>query len=164
MRPPIDVAMRVSPQLSDVIEKMVNDPDREQSPTLGEVRNSMQETIGPVAAQVASLHPQDRTSMTVELDELIEEYGEEALAMDFIAAKASEALSRVIEAAMDDPSLPEEPTLESVREAIINGLTARLIGQGTLEPEEDATLLGEIDALIQRYGPDAIAEDFIRFE
>ncbi len=164
MRASIDVATRVSPQLSDLIEKMVNDPDREQSPTLGQVRDSMQDTIGPVAAQVASLHPQDRTSLTVELDELIEEYGEEAPAIDFVAAKASEALSRVIEAAMDDPSLPEEPTLEAVREAMFNGLTARLIGHGTLEPDEDATLLEEIDVLIQRYGQDAIAEDFMRFE
>ena len=164
MRAPIDVATRVSPQLSDLIEKMVNDPDREQSPTLGEVRVALQDTIGAVAAQVASLHPQDRTSMSVELDELIEEYSEEAPAIDFVAAKASEALSRVIEAAMDDASLPEEPTLGSVREAMVGGLTARMIGHGTIEPDEDATLLEELDDLIREFGQDAVAEDFIRFE
>jgi hypothetical protein len=164
MRAPIDVATRVSAQLSDLIEKMVNDPDREQPPTLGEVRVALRDTVGRVAAEAASLHPQDRTSMIVELDELIEEYGEEVPAIDFVAAKASEALSRIIEAAMDDPSLPEAPTLARVRDAVVSGLTARLVGEGTIEPDEDATLLEEIDELIRRFGADAVAEDFIRFE
>jgi hypothetical protein len=164
MRASIDVATRVSAQLSDLIDKMVNDPDREEPPTLGEVRNSLQDSVGAVATQIASLHPQDRTSVMVELDDLIDEYGAEAPAIDFVAAKASEALSRVIEAATDDPSLPDEPTLECVREAMVGGLAARLIGHGALDPEEDATLLEEIDVLIQRYGQDAVAGDFIRFE
>ena len=164
MRAPIDVATRVSPQLSDLIQKMVNDPDREQSPTLGEVRIVLQDATETEATEMASLHPQDRTSLTVELDELIEEFGDEALAIDFVAAKASEALSRVIEAAMDDASLPEEPTLGSVREAMVGGLTARMIGHGTIEPDEDATLLEEIDDLMREFGQDAVAEDFIRLE
>ena len=61
MRAPIDVATRVSPQLSDLIEKLVNDPDREQFPTLGEVRIVLQDATETEATEVASLHPQDRT-------------------------------------------------------------------------------------------------------
>ena len=164
MRAPIDVASRVSPELSELIEKMVNDPDRDEPPVLSEVRAALQHSGGADAMRVVSLHPQDRTSMVQELDELIEEYGQEAPAIDFVAVKVSEALSRVIEAAMDDVSLPEDPTLSRVREAMVSGLTARMIGEGTMELDEDATLLEEIDGLIRRYGEDAVAEDFIRFE
>ena len=164
MRASIDVASRVSPELSELIEKMVNDPDREEPPTLGEVRAALKHSGGADVVHVASLHPQDRTSMVVELDELIEEFGEEPPAIDFVAVKASEALSRVIEAATDDASLPEDPTLGRVREAMVNGLTARLVGEGTIDLDEDGTLLEEIDELIRHYGEDAMAEDFIRFE
>ncbi|HTT40050.1 MAG TPA: hypothetical protein VMH32_20570 [Burkholderiales bacterium] len=162
MRAPVDVASRVSPELSELIEKMANDPDREEPATLGDVSAALKHKAD--AVHVASLHPQDRTSILVELDELVEEFGAEAPAIDFVAVKASEGLSRVIEAAMDDVSLPEEPTLGRVREAMVSGLTARLVGEGTMDPDEDATLLEEIDELIRHYGEDAVAEDFIRFE
>jgi hypothetical protein len=102
--------------------------------------------------------------MLVELDDLIDEFGAEALAADFVSVKASEALSRAIEAAMDDVRLTEEPTLGAVREALTQGLIARLVGDGVIDAEDDAPLLAEIDDLITRYGEDAVAEDFIRFE
>jgi hypothetical protein len=164
MRPPIDVATRVSPDLSSIMEQMVNDPDREEQPTLGQLRAALRESKGKEAMEVESLHPQDRISLTSELDGLIEEYGEDVPVIDFIATKASEALSRVIEAAMVDVSLPEEPTLGVVRQAVAQGLAARLIGEGTIDLDEDATLLAEIDELIRRSGENAVAEDFIRFE
>jgi len=44
------------------------------------------------------------------------------------------------------------------------GLAAHLIGEGMLEEDEDDNLLTEIDALIERYGPGALAEEFIRYE
>jgi hypothetical protein len=100
----------------------------------------------------------------VELEDLIEEFGEEALASDFVGVKASEALSRVIEAAMDDVRLTEEPTLGAVREAMSGGLIARLVGDGVIDADDDAALLAEIDDLIARHGEDAIAEDLIRLE
>lgn len=163
MKASIDVASRVSPELSAAIETIINHPDVEEPPTLGEVR-AMLAHAGADAEQLARLHPQERGVLLVELEDLIEEFGEQAPASDFVAVKASEALSRVIEAAMDDASLPEDPTLGAVREAIIGGLTARLVGEGTIEPDEDATLLEEIDELIRHFGEDAAAETFIRFE
>lgn len=161
---PVDVAANVSPELSSYIQTLVEDPDREEEPTLEDVRAALREATGEELREVEALHPEDRTSMMVELDDLISEYGEDALAADFVEVAASEDLSRVIEAAMDDPSLPEEPTLALVREAMLAGLTARLAGDGTIGADEDATLLAEIEALIARYGDDALAEDFIRFE
>jgi hypothetical protein len=163
MRAPIDVASRVSPELSAAVQGIINNPDLEESPTLADVRAILAHT-GPDAQQLALLHPQERGALLVELDDLIEEFGEEALASDFVAAKASEALSRVIEAAMDDVRLTEEPTLGAVREAMSGGLVARLVGDGVIDADDDAALLAEIDDLIARHGEDAIAEDLIRLE
>ena len=78
IRPSFDVATRVSRGLSDVIETLVNDPDREEPPTLGAVRAALR-AYGAAGAQTGeSLHPQDDTSLLVELDRLIEEYGKDA--------------------------------------------------------------------------------------
>jgi len=161
VKAPIDVATRVSAILSAFIAKRVNDPDREDPPTLEDLRAALHESS--TAAEVR-MHPQDRTSALAEIESLIEEYGEEMLAIDFVVAKASEGLSRIIETAMTDVRLPRNPTLGAVRQAMVNGLTARLVGEGAVDPDEDDTLLAEIDAFIRRFGKDAVAENFIRFE
>jgi hypothetical protein len=163
MKLPIDVATRVSAQLSKLVESLVDDPDRDEPPTLDDVRKALERSGSAHAAQ-AALHPQERDSTLAEVDGLIEEYGSDALAHYFIAAKASEGLSRIIETAAADRNLPRAPTLGRVRQAMVEGLTARLAGDGTIDPDEDANLLAEIDVLIRRYGPDAVAEHFIRFE
>jgi len=157
----IDVATRVSPQLSAFIDKLVNDPDRENAPTLKEVVAELRRNTS--AAEVR-MHPQDKASTLAELDSIIEEYGEEMLAIDFVVVKGSEGLSRIIETAMIDVTVPRNPTLSAVRHAMTNGLTARLMGDGAIDADEDGTLLAEIDALIQQFGTDAVAENFIRFE
>jgi len=164
IRLPIDVATRVSAELSKLIERLVNDPDREESPTLEDARAALLRRSPSPQRETELLHPQDRTSALGELDGLIEEYGKEAPAADFVAAKASEGLSRVIEAAMGDPSLPDEPTLGAVRAAMVDGLTARLVGDGAIDPDDDGVLLGEIDELVRRYGAGAPAEPLVRFE
>jgi hypothetical protein len=163
MKLPIDVATRVSAKLSALIESMVNDPDREEPPTLDEICKALQRS-GSAHSLQAAMHPQDRDSTLAEVNGLIEEYGGYVLAHHFIAARASEALSRIIETAAADRNLPRAPTLARVRQAMVEGLTARLAGDGTIDPDEDANLLAEIDVLIRRYGPDAVAEHFIRFE
>lgn len=160
MKLPIDVATRVSAELSAFIEALVNDPDREEPPTLNEARNALLKR----GRADAAMHPQDRNSALAEIDGLIEEYGGDMLAYHFVVAKASEGLSRIIETASSDRTLPRAPTLGRVRQAMMEGLTARLAGDGTIDPDEDATLLAEIDELIRRYGAHAVAEHFIRFE
>ncbi|HVC10737.1 MAG TPA: hypothetical protein VNE59_03790 [Burkholderiales bacterium] len=164
IRHSIDTAARVSRELSALLEALVNDPDREPPQSLGEARATVLEHSTPATRQTEFLHPQDGDSLLVELDALIEEYGGDAPPSDFIANKASEALSRVIEAAMGDAGLPDEPTLGIVRAAMLGGLTARMTGGGTLDEEDEGPLIEEIDDLIERYGEDADAETFIRFE
>lgn len=80
-------------------------------------------------------------------DALLERYGTEAPAIDFVTAKASEQLSRVIEAAMNDPNTPQRPALGAVRAAVTRGVVARPVGEGAIDPDEDETLLGEIGHL-----------------
>ncbi|MGA8049793.1 MAG: hypothetical protein WCA09_06415 [Burkholderiales bacterium] len=163
IRHSIDVANRVSPKLSRLINELL---EREGTTpdTLADVRAALRARGGASVRQTEFLHPQDQESLLVEIDQLIEEFGPEARSVDFVLKRASEGLSRVIEAAMNDPALPRVPTLGAVREAMNAGLTARLVGEGALEEDEEATLLGEIDELIERHGARAPAELLIRFE
>lgn len=164
IRPSIDVATRISAELSAVIDGLLNDLEREAPPqTLEEVRLALVERGSSEARETEYLHPRDETSLLVELDRLIEEYGGEASAGDFVVFKASEGLSRVIQAALDDTSVRAR-TLAGMREAMVNGLTARLIGDGAIDEDDEGVLLGEIDELIQHYGGNAPAETLIRLE
>jgi len=165
IRSSLDVATRISSELSAFIEKLVDDPDREEAPTLEAVRAALQESSSEELWEDDLRHPQDRESMIIELNALIEEFGPEALAAAFVSAKASEALSRVIESAVTEVGRRRRPTLGAVREAMLGGLTARLIGDGAIEADEDhGVLLAEIDELIRRFGKDTPAEMFVRFE
>jgi hypothetical protein len=164
LRPSFDVATRVSRALSDIIETLVNDPDREDPPTLEAVRAALRGYGASGQQSDEFLHPQDETSVLGEVDRLIDEYGSDALAIDFVVAKASEGLTRVIQASVDDITMPRSPTLGAVRKAMLDGLTSRLVGEGALDEEDEGALLEEIDQLVVRYGEHAAAETFIRFE
>ncbi|MBZ0092758.1 MAG: hypothetical protein K8F27_11145 [Sulfuricellaceae bacterium] len=165
IRNPIDVSSHVSPQLSALIESRVNDPDAEQAVTLSEVRAFLAGLLpGPFKA-AESFHRFDiDTSILDELDALIEEYGGDRLAVDFVQTGASEPLSRVIEAVVNDENREYPPTLATVRDAMASGLLTRLVGEGVLDEDEDDTLQADIDALIGRFGADALAEGFLRYE
>ena len=165
IRNPVDIASRVSPNLSALIDRQVNDPDVEQPVTLAMVRNFITGLLPVSVSETERLHHVDiDISLLDELDELIEEFGEAALAIDFAQNMATEPLSRVIEAVVNDENRENPPTLETVKDAITSGLAARLVGDGVLEEDEDDALLAEIEALIRRYGTDALAEDFLRYE
>ncbi len=165
IRNSIDVANRVSPELSALIETLINDTELEQPITLASVRAFVTGLLSTAYTEAEKLHHFDiNESLLDELDALIEEFDEIASAIDFVQDIASEALSRVIETIMNDDNQLAPPTLETVRDAITSGLSASLIGTGTLEEDEDDTLLAEIEALIDSYGADALAEEFLRYE
>ncbi len=165
IRNPIDVASRVSPDLSELIESRLNEADTEQPVTLATIRAFLVGLLPPALTETENLHHFDvNESLLDELDALIEEFGETALAIDFVQDVASEPLSRVIEAVMYDENRQAPPTLGVVKEAIFSGLVARLVGEGTLDEDEDDALLAEIDTLIARYGEEALAENFLRYE
>lgn len=165
IRNPIDVATRVSPNLSALIENRINRSEPDQIITLEIVREFLTGLLSDAFTETEQLHHFDvNESLLDELNALIEEYGETAAAIDFIQKVASEPLSRVIEAAINERDPDNPSTLDMVREAMITGLTARLVGEGALEEDEDDDLIAEIDALINRYGSDVLAEAFIRYE
>lgn len=165
IRNPIDVASRVSQKLSSLIESRVSDPDAEQPVTLASVRAFIAALLPADFKEAERRHHFDiGESILDELDALIEEFGGDALAIDFAQHVASEALSRVIEAVVNDENREFQATLATVREAVVSGLPARLIGEGVLEDDEDQSLLAEIDALIERFGADSPAEDYLRYE
>jgi hypothetical protein len=164
MKLSIDISTQVSGELSSLMERMTGDPDRAEPATLGDVQAAVRRRTSAAERREESLHPQQSASILGEIDNLVDEFGSDALAIDFVAAKASEALSRIIETAMNDPRVRRRPTLNMIRDEMVAGLIARLVGDGVIEPDEDQTLLAEIDGFIERYGRDARAEELIRFE
>ena len=165
IRTPIDTASRVSPELSTLIETLISQLDTDEPVTLGSVRSFIAHEMPEEIDEDEALHHIDVSESVIdELDELIEEFGELAAAVDFIYAFASEPLSRVIKEVVNDENRKNVPTLEDVRQAIADGLGGRLVGEGILEEDEDNVLMPEIESLVDRYGADALAEDFLRYE
>jgi hypothetical protein len=165
IRNPIDVATRVSPSLSAIIEDRINRSEPEQYITLATIHDFVTGLLTDAFTETEQLHHFDiNESLLDELSALIEEFGETALAIDFVQRTASEPLSRVIDSVMNDRDQENPPTLEIVKNAIISGLSASLVGAGVLDEDEDDNLLAEIDALIDRHGADALAEEFLRYE
>lgn len=165
IRNPIDIASRVSPELSRLIESVINQLDTGEPVTLGAIRLFIARELPAEISEAEHVHHFDsEESLVDELDGLIAGFGESAAAVDFMYVYASEPLSRAIETVMDDENRERPATLEDVSEALADGLAGRLIGDGVLEEDEADMLLPELNELIDRFGPDAMAEDFLRYE
>ena len=161
----IDVSSRVSPNLSSLLRSRVDNPDCEQPVTLRAVRRFLADLLPADFNEAERLHHFDISeSLLDELDAFIEEFGGTALAVDFVQVNASEALSRVIESVVNDDNRENPPTLDVIGDALLGGLAASLVGNGVLEDDEDDTLLSEIDVLIERFGANTPAEEFLRYE
>ncbi|MCR4303008.1 MAG: hypothetical protein NUV63_02115 [Gallionella sp.] len=165
IRNPIDIASRVSPELTGLIETVISQLETDEPVTLAAIRSFIANDLPGEIDDTEHMHHFDVDESVVdELDELIGQFGESAAAMDFIYAFASEQLTRVIEEVVNDENRENPPSLEDVREAILGGLAGSLVGEGVLDEDEDDVLLPEIEDLIDRFGADALAEDFLRYE
>lgn len=161
----LDISSRVSPRLSALLGSRINNPECEQPVTLMAVRRFLADLLPADFKEAERLHHFDvDLSLLDELDALIEEFGATALAIDFVRTSASEPLSRVIEWVVNDDNRENPPTLNAIRDALLAGLGARLVGDGALEEDEDDTLLSEIDSLIEQLGGDTLAEPLLRYE
>ena len=87
-KPPKVVGRRVSGTLSRILEAMIKDPERTQPPTLRDVRRALLESGMQWSGEGELLHPQDQTSLIIELDDLIKECGEGASAAELVDAGA----------------------------------------------------------------------------
>lgn len=165
IRNSIDVSTRVSTNLSTLIASRLNRAEPGEAITLADIRDFVTGILTEAFTETEGLHHFDvNDSLLDELNALIDEFGETALAVDFVQEAASEPLSRVIDAVVNGQDRDHPPTLGVIREAMVSGLTARLVGEGTLDEDEDDNLIAEIDALIDRHGSNALAEGFIRYE
>jgi hypothetical protein len=161
----VDVSSRVSSKLSALLKSRANDPEIEQPVTLVAVRRFLADLLPADFREAERLHHIDvDVSLLDEMDALIEEYGEDALAVDFVQTSASEPLSMVIESLVNDENRENPPTLAALRDAMVNGLVNRLVGEGVLEEDEDDALLSEIDSLIEQFGEDTLAEELLSYE
>lgn len=160
----VDVSTGVSSGLSSVIAAVIDTTEAEEVVTLGMVRFVMDRGVVADLVEAGRLPLGSEYALAAELDTLIEEYGADIPALDFESVGASEELSRVIQAELDGYDEPGIPTLGSVRESMLHGLTARLIGDGALDPDDEQSLLAEIETLIDRFGQDTPAEEYLRYE
>ena len=165
IRNPIDIASRVSPELSSFIENIIDRLDTDEPVTLGSLRSFIAHELPEEIAEDEHLHHFDNAeSLNDELDALIEGFGESASAEDFVFAYAGEALSRAIEIVANDENRENPATLGVVKDALNAGLSARMVGDCDLEDDEADMLMPELDTLIDRFGADAVAENFLRYE
>jgi len=74
----------VSAELRDAITTLLAERQRESPLTLNDVRLALQRNSAAWTQEGELLHPQDRTALLVEIDELIEKHGKEALAAGFL--------------------------------------------------------------------------------
>jgi hypothetical protein len=162
---PIDISSRVSPELSSLIETLISQFETDEPITLSTVRSFIRHEMPEEFDEDENMHHFDVAESVIdELDMLIGQFGESAAAMDFTSVFASEGLTRVIEVMMNDDNREAPPTLEDVHTALLNGLGARLVGEGVLDEDEDDILLSELENLIDQHGHDALAEEFLRYE
>lgn len=161
---PIEPESRVSEALAEAMEEIINDPDLEGPVTLALVRDKLQEQLAMEGIEAERHEFGNEESLYAEIEALIDEFGEDAFAMDFTTVKASQELSSVIESILDDSEADIAPTLEAIREAMANGYLAQLVGGGVIETEDEESLMGELDSLIERYGPETLAEDVLGYE
>lgn len=153
-----DVYENTSDALSGVIQKVLDDDEIAQPATLESVREEILSAVHTPTIPLNRFSDDQMQELRDEIDYLIEEFGDDALAVGFLRPRASQALTVLIEAGIDKLG---EPSLAQLFDELESGLLANLIAKGELEDDETQTVIAELQALIDRHGPEAIAEDFI---
>ena len=162
---PSDMQETVSRELSIVIQAVIDNYEAQgHGPaTLGSVRAAMAGGVLERLTEEGRVNADDGPSLYSELDALTESFGADTAADGFTRPRASEDLSTVIEALLDELDEGAPPTLAAVRDAMNGGLLAKLVGHGEIDSEDEQTLTEEIEEMIAIHGPGALAEDFLRY-
>ncbi|HIE55724.1 MAG TPA: hypothetical protein EYP90_11180 [Chromatiaceae bacterium] len=157
----IDVSGSISENLANFIQSEMQRETSVQPPTLGSVLASMEGGSLDRLIEKGRIDRHDKDDIFVELRNLIEEYGDDALAQRFIRYRAGSNLAMVIEALLDSSDAESPPTLGTVRDSINQGLVTQIIARGDIDPDEDETLLAELERLISIHGEEALAEEYV---
>lgn len=154
-----DIYENTSEDLSDIIQKVLNDEEVAQPATLASVREEVLKDIKTITIPLNSFSDERLQELRNEVDALIDEYGGDALAIRFFKPRASQALSRLIEVGLNELG---ETSLSQLFDALERGMLAKLIAEGEVDDDEAQTVTAELQALIEKHGSKAIAEDFLR--
>jgi AcrR family transcriptional regulator len=162
---PVDIQETVSPELSTVMEAVMDNYEFQgrEPPTLACVHLAMAGGLLERLTADRRIRLADEPSLHTELNALIERAGDDAFAVRFMRPRASEDLSTVIEASLSSEDYAHAPTLAGVRDAMRQGLLANLAGHGQLDCVDEQSLLDEIDALVEKHGAGALAEEFLLY-
>jgi len=162
---PGDIQETVSRELSTVIEAVIDNYEAQarSPPTLASVRRAVAGGLLERLRAVGRIRLKDESSFLSEVDTLIERAGDDALAVKFTRPRASEDFYTVIEALLNSKDHDQPATLAGVRDAMRQGLLAELVGHGQLDSDDEQSLFHEIDALIERHGVGALAEELVRY-
>ena len=155
-----DVYENTSEALSTVIQKVLDDEEIAQPATLASVREEVLTAVQTATIPLNRFSDDQLQELRDEIDYLIDEYGNDALAVRFLKPRASQALTQLIEAGIDKLG---EPSLQQLFDELETGLLASMIGKGELDDDEAQTVIAELKALIDKHGPDAIAEEFVQY-
>jgi hypothetical protein len=155
---PENVFENTSEEMSHVIASVLDDEVIVQPATLGSVREAILAGVKTVTVPLNRFSSDNLQQLRDEIDNLIDEYGDDALAVRFQRPWASAALTRLIEAGIDELGAP---TLEGLFEAAEKGLLATLVGRGEVDDDEAQSILAELKRLIRRHGEHALAEDYL---
>ena len=155
---PEDVYENTSPGLSALIADVLDDDELAQPATLASVREVVLSGIKTTTIPLNRFSSDQKQEMRDEIDALVDEYGADALAVRFMRPWVNEHLGRLIAAGLDELGTA---SLGEIFEAAEQGLLAKLIGHGEIDDDEAQTVIAELKQLIDRYGEDALAEDFL---
>ncbi len=155
-----DVYENTSDALSAVIEKVLDDEEIAQPASLAAVREEVLKGVETATIPLNRFSDDQLQELRDEIDYLIDEFGVDDLAVRFLKPRASQALTQLIDAGINKLG---EPSLAQLFDELESGLLASLIGKGEIDDDEAQTVTAELQALIDKHGPDAIAEEFVQF-
>ncbi len=154
-----DVYEQTSEALSAVIHKVLDDRRIGQPATLAQVRKEIMKGIKTATAPLNRFSNDKLEELRDEIDYLIEQHDEDSLAVYFMKPRASQALTVLIDACVDNLG---EPSLAQLLDEMENGLLRELTAHGEIDVDDEQNVIAELQALIDEHGPDAIAEEFAR--
>lgn len=156
-----DLASSVSADLAVVIQGRIDRQQDDGAATLGSVLEAMYKGLVRELVANGRLDADLDGALFDEIKQLIEQYGGDAPAFEFMKLRAGDTLAVVIQAELDNRADDNPPTLGSVRDSIQRGLVANLVGSGAIDADDDDTLPTELARLIRTHGEDAPAEEFL---
>ncbi len=157
-----ELSNTTSYELALAIRQEMNNEKHPQPPTLGSMLVSMRQGLYEELVRSNRITVNQENSVIQELERLIEDYGDEMPAEDFVDYSASDDLSAVAHNLLNSQTTTQPPTLTTLRNAITNGLCTQLVANGEIAMDDEHSLITEINELIQLHGEDTPAELFVR--